>query len=135
MLDPLVLKLVAICFGLLFLLAAVHKLTALDSFRVTLTAYQLLPGALITFTPRSVAASTSMLSRPTPTLAIAFKPWVASINGRLTCPRPRVTIASMTSDGPCIKPTRQPVMAWLLEKPSMTMVRSFCAVGDSKSPS
>jgi hypothetical protein len=47
MLDPLVLKLVAICFGLLLLLAAVHKLTALDSFRVTLAAYQLLPSALI----------------------------------------------------------------------------------------
>ena len=47
MLDPLVLKLVSICFGLLFLLAAVHKLTALESFRATLNAYQLLPAALI----------------------------------------------------------------------------------------
>jgi hypothetical protein len=43
MLDPLVLKLVSIGFGLLFLLAAVHKLTALHKFRATLTAYEILP--------------------------------------------------------------------------------------------
>lgn len=47
MLDPLVLKLVSICFGLLFLLAAVHKLTALETFRATLAAYQLMPGAFV----------------------------------------------------------------------------------------
>ena len=47
MLDPLVLKLVSIAFGLLFLLAAVHKLTAQQDFRSTLTAYQLLPAALV----------------------------------------------------------------------------------------
>jgi hypothetical protein len=47
MLDPLVLKLVSICFGLLFLLAAVHKLTAFQTFRGTLAAYQLLPTALV----------------------------------------------------------------------------------------
>jgi len=47
MLDPLVLKLVSIGFGLLFLLAAVHKLTTLPKFRATLTAYEIMPGALI----------------------------------------------------------------------------------------
>jgi hypothetical protein len=47
MLDPLVLKLVSIAFGLLFLLAAVHKLTGLHEFRAALSAYELLPGALI----------------------------------------------------------------------------------------
>ena len=47
MLDPLILKLVSIAFGLLFLLAAVHKLTGLHEFRAALTAYELLPGALI----------------------------------------------------------------------------------------
>jgi len=47
MLDPLVLKLVSIGFGLLFLLAALHKLTALQQFRVTFTAYQLLPAGLV----------------------------------------------------------------------------------------
>ncbi len=47
MLDPLVLKLVSIGFGLLLLLAAVHKLTALQKFRATLTAYEIMPGALI----------------------------------------------------------------------------------------
>jgi hypothetical protein len=46
MLDPLVLKLVSIGFGLLFLLAAVHKLTTLQRFRATLTAYQLMPAGL-----------------------------------------------------------------------------------------
>lgn len=47
MLDPLILKLVSICFALLFLLSAVHKLTALETFRTTLGAYDLLPHALI----------------------------------------------------------------------------------------
>ena len=47
MLDPLVLKLVSIAFGLLFLLAAIHKLTGLHEFRAALAAYELLPGALI----------------------------------------------------------------------------------------
>ena len=47
MLDPLILKLVSICFALLFLLAAVHKLTALEKFRATLTAYEILPGEFI----------------------------------------------------------------------------------------
>lgn len=47
MLDPLVLKLVSIAFGLLFLLAAVHKLTALNEFRAALAAYELLPDAFI----------------------------------------------------------------------------------------
>lgn len=47
MLDPLVLKLVSIAFGLLFLLAAVHKLTELQKFRATLSAYEVLPELLI----------------------------------------------------------------------------------------
>ena len=47
MLDPLVLKIISIGFGLLLLLAAVHKLTALPKFRATLTAYEIMPGALI----------------------------------------------------------------------------------------
>ena len=47
MLDPLILKLVSIGFGLLLLLAAVHKLTALQKFRATLAAYELLPGAVL----------------------------------------------------------------------------------------
>ena len=45
--DPLVLKLVSLCFGLLLLLAAVHKLTAMHEFRAALTAYKLLPDVLI----------------------------------------------------------------------------------------
>lgn len=47
MLDPLVLKLLSLCFGLLFLLAAVHKLTALGTFRAALAAYELLPGVVV----------------------------------------------------------------------------------------
>ncbi len=47
MLDPLVLKLVSIAFGLLFMLAAVHKMTARQEFRAALAAYRLLPDALI----------------------------------------------------------------------------------------
>jgi len=47
MLDPLALKLVSIGFGLLLLLAAVHKLTELQKFRANLSAYEILPAALI----------------------------------------------------------------------------------------
>ena len=47
MLDPLVLKLVSIGFGLLLPLAAVHTLTALQKFRATLTAYEILPSPIL----------------------------------------------------------------------------------------
>jgi len=47
MLDPLVLKLVSIGFGLLFLLAAVHKLTEFRKFRATFATYEIMPDALI----------------------------------------------------------------------------------------
>lgn len=47
MIDPLMQKVVAIGFSLLFLLAALHKLSALAHFRAILRDYQLLPGALI----------------------------------------------------------------------------------------
>ena len=47
MLDPLVLTTMSVAFGLLFLLGAVHKLTALDEFRPILADYRLLPAALV----------------------------------------------------------------------------------------
>ncbi|MDX1405217.1 MAG: MauE/DoxX family redox-associated membrane protein [Woeseiaceae bacterium] len=47
MLDPLLIKLLSISFALLFLLAAVHKLTSLATFRATLAAYQLVPDVLV----------------------------------------------------------------------------------------
>ena len=47
MLDPLVLSAVSVAFGLLFLLGAVHKLTALDEFRPILADYRLLPAGLV----------------------------------------------------------------------------------------
>jgi len=47
MLDPLVLKLASIGFGLLFLLAAVHKLTEFQKFRATFAAYEIMPDAMI----------------------------------------------------------------------------------------
>lgn len=47
MLDPLVLTVVAVAFGLLFLLGAVHKLTALEEFRPILADYRLLPAGLV----------------------------------------------------------------------------------------
>lgn len=47
MLDPLVLTVVSVAFGLLFLLGAVHKLTALDEFRPVLADYRLLPAGLV----------------------------------------------------------------------------------------
>jgi len=43
MLDPLVLAVISIGFGLLFLLAAVHKLTGLQRFRAVLADYRVMP--------------------------------------------------------------------------------------------
>ncbi len=47
MLDPMILKLVSIGFGTLLLLAAAHKLTSLQEFRATLSAYEVLPDAFV----------------------------------------------------------------------------------------
>jgi hypothetical protein len=46
MLDPLILKVISIGFGLLFLLAAVHKFSTAQQFRVILEEYQVMPRAL-----------------------------------------------------------------------------------------
>jgi len=47
MLDPLILKAISIGFGLLFLLAAVHKLSRAKEFRATLEDYQVMPLPLV----------------------------------------------------------------------------------------
>jgi hypothetical protein len=47
MLDPLALKAISIGFGLLFLLAAIHKLSAMAEFCAILRDYQVLPGVLV----------------------------------------------------------------------------------------
>jgi hypothetical protein len=46
MLDPLILRIISIGFGLLFLLAAVHKFSTAQQFRVILEEYQVMPQAL-----------------------------------------------------------------------------------------
>jgi len=46
MLDPLILKAISIGFGLLFLLAAVHKFSTAQQFRVILEEYQVMPRIL-----------------------------------------------------------------------------------------
>jgi hypothetical protein len=61
MLDPLVLKLVAIGFGLLFLLAAVHKLGDLPRFRATFAAYQVVPAGLVAPLGLALAVSEALL--------------------------------------------------------------------------
>ena len=43
MLDPIVFTLISISFGLMFLLASVHKFRALDEFRAVLTDYRVMP--------------------------------------------------------------------------------------------
>jgi hypothetical protein len=50
MLDPLFLQVISLSFGVLFLLAAVHKLSTIDKFRVILSEYQLLPQAFVATT-------------------------------------------------------------------------------------
>lgn len=56
MLDPLVLTVVAVAFGLLFLLGAVHKLTSLDEFRPILADYRLLPAGLVGIAAPAIGA-------------------------------------------------------------------------------
>jgi len=46
MLDPLILKVISVGFGLLFLLAAVHKFSAAQQFRVILEEYRVMPRGL-----------------------------------------------------------------------------------------
>jgi len=54
MLDPLILKAISVGFGLLFLLAAIHKFSARQQFRVILEEYQLLPQGLVGPTARVI---------------------------------------------------------------------------------
>ena len=53
MLDPLVASIVSIGFGLMFLLASVHKLTGFGRFRTILGDYRVMPGILV---PMAAAA-------------------------------------------------------------------------------
>jgi hypothetical protein len=46
-LDPLILKAISLGFGLLFLLAALHKLSAMQEFGAILRDYDVLPGAVV----------------------------------------------------------------------------------------
>ncbi len=47
LLDPLILKVIAIGLGLMFLVAAYHKLSEAGQFRITLLEYQVIPEALV----------------------------------------------------------------------------------------
>lgn len=49
MLDPIVATLISISFGLMLLLAAAHKLSALDEFRAVLADYRVLPASVVPF--------------------------------------------------------------------------------------
>lgn len=62
MLDPLILKVISIGFGLLFLLAATHKFSTAQQFRVILEEYQVMPRALAGIAARVVPLVEVMLS-------------------------------------------------------------------------
>lgn len=47
MLDPLVATIISVGFGLMFLLASVHKLTGFSRFRAVLRDYRVMPGAVV----------------------------------------------------------------------------------------
>ena len=53
--DPLIIRVISVCFALLFLIAAVHKLAGAARFRAVLADYQLLPDALVPPMTRVVA--------------------------------------------------------------------------------
>ena len=56
MLDPLVASIVSIGFGLMFLLASVHKLTGFERFRTILGDYRIMPGILVPLVATAVPA-------------------------------------------------------------------------------
>jgi hypothetical protein len=62
MLDPLILRGISIGFGLLFLLAAVHKISTAQQFRIILEEYQVVPRALAGPVARLVPLVEVMLS-------------------------------------------------------------------------
>jgi len=47
MLDPLIYRIAALCFAVLFLVAGMHKIANVNQFRANLSAYKILPGKLI----------------------------------------------------------------------------------------
>lgn len=53
MLDPLVATIISVSFGLMFLLASVHKLTGFSRFRAVLAEYRVMPGIVV---PAAAAA-------------------------------------------------------------------------------
>lgn len=61
MLDPLIIKAISIGLGLMFLLAAYHKLASGAEFRVTLLEYQLLPEWLISPASRIIPMTEILL--------------------------------------------------------------------------
>lgn len=61
MLDPLIIKAISIGLGLMFLLAAYHKLSSGAEFRVTLLEYQLLPEWLISPASRIIPMTEILL--------------------------------------------------------------------------
>lgn len=62
LLDPLILKLISIGFGLLFLLAAVHKFSTAQQFRIILEEYQVMPRVLAGVVARIVPLVEVVLS-------------------------------------------------------------------------
>jgi hypothetical protein len=54
MLDPLIVEVISIGLGLMFLVAAFHKLNDSTQFRLTLIEYQLLPGPLVPLVSRII---------------------------------------------------------------------------------
>jgi hypothetical protein len=62
MLDPLILRTISIGFGLLFLLAAVHKISTAQQFRVILEEYQVMPRVLAGLVARIVPLLEVLLS-------------------------------------------------------------------------
>jgi hypothetical protein len=61
MIDPLLSRVIAVAFALLWLLAAWHKLSASAAFRATIEEYRLLPAALLPLTTWLIPACEALL--------------------------------------------------------------------------
>ena len=61
MIDPLLSRVIAVAFALLWLLAAWHKLSARAAFRATLEEYRLLPAVLLPLATWLIPASEALL--------------------------------------------------------------------------
>jgi hypothetical protein len=77
MLDPIIITLISISFGLMFALASVHKLRALDNFRAVLADYRVMPALIVPVVAIGLPVLEAVLGLAW--LFSSIKPWVPTV--------------------------------------------------------